>query len=700
MAFMVGIFSAVIFIVYSCYQLKTGDHSSWKLLLKRGLSFAGCVLLAAGICAAILLPAALYLYSNMAADNFEFKYLAANLLDMINAMFIGEMQTMDTQVPLLYSGLPVLALLPFYFSNTHIKKKEKIYNGIVIGFLIVSMLYLPLYKLMHAFDYPNFYGFRFAFLLVFVFISLACRESAYLSEISLKSLGIYFLSLTVLYSFMVSFQYLKFPDYSTNSQEELLINAIFLFIWFMLVYLFHRKEAFSSLLSIIAILVISAELIVNSYLCINKVEHGTIDESTYNQLYYSATEAIELIKDNDSGFYRIHLNNTSNYNSASLFNYAGLTTFSSSDNYNLRNTMSHLGLITSNRYINENGMTDITNMLFAAKYDVNLIKAEAGTGINASNYVSASSVTENPYALSLGYMVSPLIENYEATADPFYNQILLIQAMTGKIYPFFEPLALDDITIEYDNMAIAYNLGSVEFYPLSDTYGGGHIFFSVPTVEGKNFMMCFSRPEPKAMTESAYVIAELRGVTDPATLSYGSIHKAVTTSNLYEADYDLLVLEFSDSTTLIDYCNSIYAYYYNSAYLPSIYEDLAPGNLEIQSFSQDTIIGTVTSTAERPVLFTSIPYEDGWEAYVDGKTADIYPVMGDAFLALVLTPGEHRIELHYTAPGSELGLLISEISGLLLLLILLLHRRRPGVEDSKSQNSDENINDIMEAQNE
>lgn len=676
MAFIVGIFSAIIFITYSCYRLNPYERSSWRQFFKNGLSFAGCAILAAGLCAAILLPAALFLFGNMAEDNFEFKMLVANFPDMINAMFIGQMQTMDTQVPLLYCGLPVLALLPFYFINSDIKHKEKIYNGIIIAFLVISMVFMPLYKLMHAFDYPNFYGFRFAFLLVFVFLSIACRESKHILKLPLKTLGIFFLGLTVFYSFMISFQSIKFPILKTNTQEELVLNSLFLLIWFLAVLLIQKKSSFKSILSVAVILIMSIELVVNGYLCINKMEHPATAESTFNQYYYSASEAVNSIKENDSDFYRIHLNNHTNYNAASLLNFAGLTTFSSSDNYNLRNTLSHLGLVTSNRYISEYGMTDITDMLFAAKYDINLVRAEAGTGINASNYVSASSIIENPYALSLGYMVSPLIENYVASDDPFYNQMMLIYYMTGNAYNFYEPIDMDGISIEYDNMAIAYNLGSVEFYPLSDSYGGGHIFFSAPTIPGKNFMMCFSRSESKAIHESAYVIAEVRGVADPATISYGAIHKAVTTDSLYDEDYDLMVLEFSDSTTLIDYCNNIYAYYFNSTFLPTIYDDLAPGNLKIQSFSQDTIVGTVTVTAERPVLFTSIPYENGWQAYVDGNPTDIYPVVGNAFLALVLTPGEHTVELRYTAPGSDIGMLISEASSILLLLILLFNRKR------------------------
>ena len=98
----------------------------------------------------------------------------------------------------------------------------------------------------------------------------------------------------------------------------------------------------------------------------------------------------------------------------------------------------------------------------------------------------------------------------------------------------------------------------------------------------------------------------------------------------------------------------------------------------------------MTSTAERPVLFTSIPYEDGWEAYVDGKTTDIYPVMGDAFLALVLTPGEHTIELHYTAPGREIGMMLSEASGIILLVILLMSRIHLSRKGTSKENTPEN----------
>lgn len=693
MAFIVGVFSGIIFISYSLFRFNTQDKSSLRRLFKNFGLFAGTAVLAAGLCAAVLVPAAMFLFQYMAEDNFEFKTLYASLLDIINAMFIGEMQTLDTQVPLLYCGLPTLCLLPFYFFNSKIDKKEKIYAASILVFLLVAMLFLPLYKLMHAFDYPNYYGYRFAFLMVFIMLVLACRQITFLEELSLKSLGCYILGLIVFYSAMFQLQHIYWKSLKTNTQEELLINVLFFFLWFMLVLLLKRKSNFKYIVTLLSLILISFELITNGYLCINKAEHLAVDESTYNQWYYSSKEAIEQIKENDSDFYRIQLNNNGNYNAAAVFGFPGFTTFSSSDNYNLRTALYHLGMLTSNRIIADTGMTDIMDMLFSAKYSVNLIRAEAGTGITPSNY-HAATIEENQYALPLGYMVTPQIADYEATADPIYNQELLIYSMTGNVHVPYEPLTLDDLQIEYDNMGIAYNESSIEFYPLSQGYGGGHISFGVPTQENKQFLICFARSNPKAINQSTNIIAYARGISDRPTLSYGIIHRGATTDSMYDIPYDLVILEFSENTTLEDYCENIFAYYYDETLLPLIYNDLSRDTLSVQYHSEDTIEGTVTVSEDRPVLFTSIPYDKGWQAYVDGEPAQTYPVVDDAFLSLVLTPGEHTIRLQYVAPGSDLGAMISSCSVIVYLCVLLICLRR-----SKSQKISKDTSSEISSEN-
>ena len=60
------------------------------------------------------------------------------------------------------------------------------------------------------------------------------------------------------------------------------------------------------------------------------------------------------------------------------------------------------------------------------------------------------------------------------------------------------------------------------------------------------------------------------------------------------------------------------------------------------------------------LFYTSIPYEEGWTAVVDGEKVDITPV-GDAALAFPVTKGNHTIELTYYPKGFWPGFAISMV---------------------------------------
>ena len=69
--------------------------------------------------------------------------------------------------------------------------------------------------------------------------------------------------------------------------------------------------------------------------------------------------------------------------------------------------------------------------------------------------------------------------------------------------------------------------------------------------------------------------------------------------------------------------------------------------------------GTINSKRDG-LFYTSVPYEKGWKAYLDGEEVEITPV-GDALLAFPITKGEHTIVLKYAPNGFWPGLAISII---------------------------------------
>ena len=92
------------------------------------------------------------------------------------------------------------------------------------------------------------------------------------------------------------------------------------------------------------------------------------------------------------------------------------------------------------------------------------------------------------------------------------------------------------------------------------------------------------------------------------------------------------------------------------------------------SFVSAGVTGEIT-VSENKLLCLTIPYSDGWKAYVDGTPAVIEKV-NLMFSGLWLTPGHHTIELRYETPGLLYGICLSAAGFLLFLLWVILSRRR------------------------
>ncbi len=103
----------------------------------------------------------------------------------------------------------------------------------------------------------------------------------------------------------------------------------------------------------------------------------------------------------------------------------------------------------------------------------------------------------------------------------------------------------------------------------------------------------------------------------------------------------------------------------------SAIETIVNNNLAnaVSSFSRDTNGFTCqTDYREDSVIFFSVPYDQGWKAYIDSKEVNILDSGG---MMLIEAPaGFHEIRFEYRTPGYLLGAVISVISISLFLLYL------------------------------
>lgn len=58
------------------------------------------------------------------------------------------------------------------------------------------------------------------------------------------------------------------------------------------------------------------------------------------------------------------------------------------------------------------------------------------------------------------------------------------------------------------------------------------------------------------------------------------------------------------------------------------------------------------------MLLLTIPYDDGWTAYVNGEKVEAHKLQ-DIFTGIRVTSGINTIEMKYTLPGFKIGVIFS-----------------------------------------
>lgn len=84
--------------------------------------------------------------------------------------------------------------------------------------------------------------------------------------------------------------------------------------------------------------------------------------------------------------------------------------------------------------------------------------------------------------------------------------------------------------------------------------------------------------------------------------------------------------------------------------------------------------GDITITKKGEILATAIPYNRGWQVYVDGVKTD-YQMVNTSFIGLPLSEGTHHLQFIFIPQGLKTGLCIS-VSCLILSVLLIFRWRR------------------------
>ena len=140
-----------------------------------------------------------------------------------------------------------------------------------------------------------------------------------------------------------------------------------------------------------------------------------------------------------------------------------------------------------------------------------------------------------------------------------------------------------------------------------------------------------------------------------------------------EGDEVEVELRFENGDLYISHASSYYFYYIDYAALNAAFSELEAASMYVEEHGNDFLRGTIDIPEGQELVFTTIPYDEGWKVYIDGEQVELIKTLG-SLLAVETTPGFHEIEFVYRPDCAVYGGMLSIIGIALFALFVLWSR--------------------------
>ena len=90
------------------------------------------------------------------------------------------------------------------------------------------------------------------------------------------------------------------------------------------------------------------------------------------------------------------------------------------------------------------------------------------------------------------------------------------------------------------------------------------------------------------------------------------------------------------------------------------------------------IAGSIKASTDEKMI-TSIPYDEGYTVYIDGRQVDT-EIVNKTFLGFDLPKGEHEIRMEYLAPGLHAGMAGSALGIVIFIVVLCVEHKKTKIK--------------------
>lgn len=661
----------------------------------------------------VLLPTVKGLGNSESANEgkLDFSQWYHTLAENVSSMLPTTSASLEFGVANIAVGLFAFILIPLYFMNTKIKFKEKLCSGGFLFLLYAGLNYNPMDWLFNGFHFPNQLPGRWSFLFSFAIVIIAANGIAKFKGIEPKSI----ISALLIGTFFIG--YAKFGYPSQEKLESLshwnmliAVFAILLIISVAFSYMSeksekkavkaeeaaklaeetaadaeegseeaakapklpdHRKRALVYKICSLAVSLVlgigTAGEVCKNVVAVSTKEGAGLPVSNMDS-YIKVTDVIyEYGSKYDSGsdeLYRVEACDGWTFNTSMLGDFKGIGYYGSTLNHGVYLLLQDMGnrIYANNVSTVYNTTSLFQNSLFGVRYILDRGKyfgTRTGKGYNLAEDSENCLVWENPTALPIAFAASDYIKNM--TVDPqeikaITTQNDMLNKLSGEEANVFEHLAPTDFISENSEFSPSENWNNNYFYRVDDT-------------QPVHFVWTYTVPNDNPIYLEQNFRAGTLIVNGTDNIDIGA-EKFRCIGSYPEGTQ--IQIEYSVPDVNIG-CFGLELYSYNMDKWNEIYNRLSAQGLNVTSFKNTRIEGTLTAN-QSGMIFTTIPQDGGWKVYVDGKRVEDYETLG-TLIAFDVEAGQHEILFKYHVPAFAAGLLLTLAALAVTVLCYLIWRK-------------------------
>lgn len=728
-AYMVGIFS-FLYLLARLYEENRFRAEDIKSTRKTISLFVGSAVLSIGMSAAVLLPAGLDIMGNpdqtlrtdTLSSNFKF-------ISFLNQLLTGSFDDLSKNKPLVYCGLAVLFLCILYFLNPDFSGRQKRVAGGAFIFFILSFNLSVLDLAWQLFNAPNWFLYRYSFLLVFAALTVGFASLLHLKSLKPKAFAV-----TGILFLLLLFLVQSFGDLADDG-GRFYVNLFIGGIELLCLYAMSGAPFPKSIAglqkyvpALLAAAVCIETVLVNPMYIRPKLFGGEMERepiaSAITEADDLAAAAKEDAESDGTAFYRMEaegdiFDGLHPINTGLYLHYSSVSTFNTSSNKELNRFLKQLGYEVNYNYFDASHAyaSVVTDSLLGIRYELTEREDCGGYELLRTSENGLLYLQKNKQALPLMYLADADAGSFDfysqetdtENKNPFVFQDELLVSLFGTsafsdpVYysaDVSEPVLYNAIvkeaapapaadstgtavpaeTVSDSSSAVDKDLLGEEPADSEDDYGTTYLRQSSKDVLSLTYTVNITSKDPLLMSLPAvrtndnadvYVngskMISLDGSFYTQILSLGSFTPGETVSVSVRSDRDT----YSILPALFYYCNTELF----SSELAAAVQDQG-GQVTVTKAENGFVTADVTAKEEQ-LLITTIPYEKGWTLLVDGKKTDIIPYQ-DALISIPVTAGSHTISLAFSAPGLTAGAAVSVVSCLVFAGALFFMYKKRG----------------------